>query len=428
MLDSTHKFTGRAEAYKNARPGYAPALLAWLTEKYALGPGKVVADMGSGTGIFTQALLSTGATIYAVEPNPEMRAIAEDELRGLPNFISVPRPAEATSLHEHAFDLITAAQAFHWFGPQRFNNEAERLLKPGGEVALIWNFKDESVPFVQAYADILLQYCPSFKGFGGGIKERLGEVESFFASTPETLSFDNPLVDDRAKFLTGVASSSYALKPDEPNYEAFQQALNTLFDRFAEKGYLTIANQSLVFAGRPHNPYADRIIEVVDYSPEWPLEFEKISFYLQPVLSAGVLAIEHVGSTSVPGLAAKPIIDLDLVIPSMQVFEALSKALSKLGYHYDGNKGVPGRESFSYKNLPALMQHHLYVCPQDSPELNRHLKFRDFLCTHPAEREAYGNLKKQAAAHHPHDIDAYLEEKGVLITNIYRELGLSGEG
>ena len=427
MLDSTQKFTGRAGAYRNARPGYAPALLAWLKEKYTLAPGKVIADMGSGTGIFTQSLLSTGATVYAVEPNAEMRAIAEGQFRGLPNFISVPRPAEATSLPEHAFDLITAAQAFHWFDPERFNNEAERLLKPSGEVVLIWNMKVESSPFVQAYAELLRQYCPAFKGFGGGIKERLGEVQAFFATPPETRSFDNPLVDDRTRFLTGVASSSYALKIGELNYEAFQQGLHALFDRFAKNGLLTIANQSLVFAGRPRNPYADKLIEVVDYNPDWPQEFEKIQTYLQPVLAAGVVAIEHVGSTSVPGLAAKAIIDLDLIIPSMQVFEAVCSALSALGYRYDGNKGVPGRESFSYTELPGLMQHHLYVCPQDGPELNRHLKFRDYLRTHPAASAAYGDLKKQAAAHHPHDIDAYLEEKGILITKIYRDLGLSEE-
>jgi GrpB-like predicted nucleotidyltransferase (UPF0157 family)/ubiquinone/menaquinone biosynthesis C-methylase UbiE len=427
VLDSTQKFTGRAEAYKNARPNYAPALLGWLKEKYALGPGKVVADMGSGTGIFTQALLSTGATVYAVEPNSEMRAVAEDQFRSFPNFISVPRPAEATSLPEHTFDLITAAQAFHWFDSQRFNHEADRLLKPMGEAALIWNMKVESTPFCQVYAETLRQYCPAFKGFGGGIKERLEEVEAFFASPPETKNFDHPLIDDRTTFLTGVASSSYALKSHEPGYDAFQQALNALFDRFAENSLLTIANQSLLFAGRPRNPYADRIIEVLDYNPDWPREFEKIRFHLQPVLAIGAIAIEHIGSTSVPGLAAKPVIDLDLVIPSMQVFEVISHALAQLGYHYDGNKGVPGRESFSYTDLPGLMQHHLYVCPQDSPELMRHLKFRDYLRAHSTARAAYGDLKKLAAAHHPHDIDAYLEEKGVLIAEIYQNLEFSDE-
>jgi len=424
VIDSTQKFSGRAEAYKAARPAYAPALLAWLKDKYALAPGKTVADMGSGTGIFTQALLSTGATVYAVEPNAEMRALAEEHLQAWPNFISVPRPAEATSLPEHDFDLITAAQAFHWFDPQRFNSEAERLLRPQGEAVLIWNMKDESTPLVQAYASILKTYCPAFKGFGGGIKERLGEVQAFFANPPETRNFDNPLIDDRARFLTGVASSSYALKPDEPGYEAFQQALNSLFDRFSVDGLLTIANQSLAFAGRPRNPYADKKIEVLDYNPAWPGEFEKIRTYLQPVLAAGASAIEHIGSTSVPGLAAKPVIDLDLVIPSMQAFDSVASVLAKLGYQYDGNKGIPGREAFSYKALPGLMQHHLYVCPQDSPELIRHFKFRDFLRSHPAASAAYGDLKKQAALNHPHDIDAYLAEKGTLINKIYRELGL----
>jgi GrpB-like predicted nucleotidyltransferase (UPF0157 family) len=391
VLDSTQKFTGRAKAYKNARPNYAPALLDWLKEKYALGLGKVVADMGSGTGIFTQALLSTAATVYAVEPNPEMRAVAEEQFHALPNFISVPRPAEATSLPEHGFDL------------ERFNHEADRLLKPMGEAVLIWNKKDESTPFCQAYAETLRQYCPAFKGFGGGIFERLGEVEAFFASSPETRNFDYPLIEDRSTFLTAVASSSYALKSHEPGYDAFQQALNALFDRFAENSLLTIANQSLLFAGRPRNPYADRIIEVLDYNPDWPREFEKIRFHLQPVLAIGAIAIEHIGSTSVPGLAAKPIIDLDLVIPSMQVFEAVSHTLAQLGYRYDGNKGIPGRESFSYADIPGLMQHHLYVCAQDSPELMRHLKFRDYLRTHSRARKAYGDLKKRAAAHHPHD-------------------------
>jgi GrpB-like predicted nucleotidyltransferase (UPF0157 family) len=203
--------------------------------------------------------------------------------------------------------------------------------------------------------------------------------------------------------------------------------LNTLFDRFAENSLLTIANQSLLFAGRPRNPYADKIIEVLDYNPGWPREFEKISSRLQPVLALGAIAIEHVGSTSVPGLAAKPIIDFDLVIPSMQVFEAVRYALAQLGYRYDGNKGAPGRESFSYSDIQGLMQHHLYVCPQGSPELMRHLKFRDYLRTHSRARTAYGDLKKRAAAHHPHDIDAYLEEKGVFIAEIYRKLGLSDE-
>lgn len=424
MIDSIQKFSGRAEAYQLARPAYAPALLAWLKEKYTLGPSKLVADMGSGTGIFTEALLTTGCTVYAVEPNAEMRAFAEEHLQTRPNFISVPRPAEATSLPEHEFDLITAAQAFHWFDPRRFNNEAERLLKPQGEVVLIWNMKDESTPLVQAYSAILRQYCPAFKGFGGGIKERFGEVQAFFANPPETRSFDNPLIDDRVKFLTGVASSSYALKPDESDYEAFQQALNELFDLFSMNGLLTIANQSLAFAGRPRNPYADREIEVVDYNPAWPGEFEKIQAYLQPVLADGVSAIEHVGSTSVPGLAAKPIIDLDLVISSMQTFESVLATLKTLGYQYDGNKGIPGREAFSYQALPGLMQHHLYVCPQDSPELKRHLKFRDYLRNHSEACIAYGNLKKQAAFNFPHDIDAYLTQKGTLINKIYGELGL----
>ncbi|MEA4811410.1 MAG: GrpB family protein [Anaerolineaceae bacterium] len=424
MADNSQKFSGRAASYAKARPGYAPALLTWLKESYCLEPGKTVADLGSGTGILTLELLRTGATIYAVEPNAEMRSIAEQNLSGFPHFISVHSSAEASSLPEHAFDLICAAEAFHWFDSTRFAKEAHRILKFDGQVALIWNMKDESTPFVQDYAALLNQFCPNFKGFGGGILARLDEIRLFFEGEPEVHRFDHPITKNLNNFLTGVASSSYALLQGDPQFNEFHHALKALFARYAQNGVLNIANQSLCFSGRPRNPYATETIQVCDYNAAWPQAFEAIRTRLQPVLAAGAIAIEHVGSTSVPNLAAKPIIDIDIVIPSMTMFENICLALSKLGYTYDGNKGVPDRESFSYRNLPDLMKHHLYVCAQDSPELARHLQFRDFLRRHPSERQAYAKLKKQAAAHHPHDIDGYLEEKGVLISEIYRKLGL----
>lgn len=424
MTDSTQKFDHRAQAYQQARPEYAPALLAWLQDRFCLGPGKVVADMGSGTGIFTRALLSTGATVYAVEPNREMRAIAEARLGAMPNFISVARAAEASSLPESYFDLITAAQAFHWFDRQRFSNEAARLLKPNAELALIWNIKDETTPFVKSYAELLKHYCPNFKGFAGGLGQDRHWANSFFSAPPVLVRFDHPLSTNLERFLTMVASSSYALEPEHPQHPAFNKALADLFARYAEEDTLTIPNHSIAFIGRPRDPYADRIIEVVAYDPAWPGEFEKIKAYLQPVFAAGAIAIEHVGSTAVPGLAAKPIIDIDLIIPCMANFEALQLALSKLGYQYDGNKGIPGREAFSYGGTTALMSHHLYACPQDSPELNRHLKFRDHLRAHPEACSAYAKIKQLAAAHHPHDIAAYLNEKGIFIKKIYAEIGL----
>ena len=169
-------------------------------------------------------------------------------------------------------------------------------------------------------------------------------------------------------------------------------------------------------------------VTVVPYDPRWTEEFLKIRGELDAalaVLSPAVpYRIEHVGSTSVPGLSAKPVIDLDLAIPSMGDFEAVKGALEAAGYRHEGDLGIPAREAFGYADKPGLMRHHLYVCPENSPELNRHLTFRDRLRAHPAEAEEYGRIKTEAAARHPGDMDAYIAEKSPFIEKIYRRCGL----
>ena len=135
------------------------------------------------------------------------------------------------------------------------------------------------------------------------------------------------------------------------------------------------------------------------------------------------LAIEHVGSTSVEGLAAKPIIDIDVVVASCDV-EAAIQALAGIGYNHEGNLGIPGREAFGYSGKEHLREHHLYLCPEDSPELKRHLAFRDYLREHPQAVEEYSRIKLEAAALFPHDIDGYINHKSPVIERIYKELGL----
>ena len=106
---------------------------------------------------------------------------------------------------------------------------------------------------------------------------------------------------------------------------------------------------------------------VEEYNPKWKSEFECIADELLVVLSGKIISIEHVGSTSVEGLAAKPIIDMDIVIDKN--FEEVRQALESLEYSYEGDLGVSGREAFKYENKPYLMAHHLYVCNKDNEEL-----------------------------------------------------------
>ena len=165
-----------------------------------------------------------------------------------------------------------------------------------------------------------------------------------------------------------------------------------------------------------------RPIEVVDYDPAWPALFENIAAPLRAVFADGpLLRIEHVGSTSVPGLPAKPIIDIDVVIPSRADLPEAIVRLATLGYVHQGDLGITSRESF--KRPLASPPQNLYVCAEDSPELRRHLAFRDYLRAHPDDARRYAELKRELAARHITDIDAYVDGKSEFVHGILRRAG-----
>ena len=166
-------------------------------------------------------------------------------------------------------------------------------------------------------------------------------------------------------------------------------------------------------------------VTVVPYEPRWAADFTDIRRELAEALGELADAIEHVGSTAVPGLSAKPIIDLDVVIGDYSVFPAVAKQLEKIGYIHEGDLGIPGREAFRYENKPHLRKHHLYVCPRDSRELHRHLTFRDYLRSHPEAVELYGQTKEQGAKLYPADIDGYIAWKAPCIEELYIRCGLT---
>ena len=142
---------------------------------------------------------------------------------------------------------------------------------------------------------------------------------------------------------------------------------------------------------------------IIEYQDNWPEKFKRIKNELTRVLSFEDLAIEHIGSTSVIGLAAKPIIDLDIVYYKTEQFKVIVEKLKSIGYLHNGNQGVPGREVFKrnpdYDNHPVLdsIQHHLYACHSSSIELKRHLTFRNTLRSNKDARDAYGLLKHEIA-------------------------------
>lgn len=163
---------------------------------------------------------------------------------------------------------------------------------------------------------------------------------------------------------------------------------------------------------------------VLPYDQQWPRFFEAIRAELAAALGPLALHIEHVGSTSVSGLWAKPIIDIDVVISDYAVFPAVVGALKQIGYEHEGDLGIPEREAFRYEGKTHLQKHHLYVCPQSSRELHRHLTFRDYLRTHPEAVKAYSEAKITAARLYPDSIDDYIRCKSPCIEEIYSQCGL----
>lgn len=166
-----------------------------------------------------------------------------------------------------------------------------------------------------------------------------------------------------------------------------------------------------------------RTITVVNYNPDWALEFEKIKNELEHHIKDFIISIEHVGSTSVPGLFAKPIIDIDIVIEG-EMFDKVKDELAKIEYTHIGDLGIKGREAFKHENKQHLMSHNLYVCDKNALELKRHLSLRNFLRENEDYREKYSNIKIEMAKKFPHDIDNYIIGKEPVILEIYEKCGL----
>ena len=164
-------------------------------------------------------------------------------------------------------------------------------------------------------------------------------------------------------------------------------------------------------------------VVVEKWNLKWKDEFERIVDSLGEDVIYNSVKIEHIGSTSVEGLSAKPIIDLDIVIENDK-FEIIKRLLNDKGYKHEGDLGIEGREAFSYSGKEELMTHHLYVCPKDSEELFKHITFRDFLKNNSALASEYSKVKEQAAVLYPDDIDKYMEFKSEIIEKIYKKCGL----
>lgn len=173
-----------------------------------------------------------------------------------------------------------------------------------------------------------------------------------------------------------------------------------------------------------------RKIIVESYNPKWKEEFNKAKAFYEKLLEDVNIKIEHVGSTSIEGLSAKPILDIDIIVQNEEDCKKVIKLLESMGYKHIGNLGVEGREMLKYNpNNPKInwMEHHLYVCMQGSENLINHLLLREHLRNNKESVKLYGKLKMELAYQYPYDIDLYIEGKTKFITTILKSEGMNLE-
>ena len=247
--DSTRRFSSRVHDYQRFRPGYPAAVVDLLRNECGLTQNTVVADIASGTGIFSRLLLETGTRVIGVEPNAEMRRAGEDFLAAYPVFESVEGTAEATGLPRQSVDLITTAQAAHWFDLDRTRLEFLRILKPGGWLALIWNDRRQTTRFAREYESLLVEFGTDYLEV-----RRLDEnrnVEPLFGSSSFTRKvFPNSQAFDYAGLEGRLLSSSYAPRTGDLRHEPMLQKLRCLFETYQENGRVIFEYDTQVFYGQ----------------------------------------------------------------------------------------------------------------------------------------------------------------------------------
>lgn len=237
-MDNIHKFDEMADVYSKYRPSYPCELTSKLIiEKYD--EINTICDLGSGTGILTKQIIVTGKEVFAVEPNFGMREKVEDRLNSYPNFHSINGSSSDTTLKDDSIDIITVAQAFHWFDIPEFMVEANRILKTDGKLAIIYNKGVRSEDLIGEISLISAAFCPNYKGGSGGTEKNDNLFTKVYENYEEFV-FPNPLYLNINEFLGFNLSSSYALKPGDTNYEKYISLLIRLFIKYAENGVITM--------------------------------------------------------------------------------------------------------------------------------------------------------------------------------------------
>jgi ubiquinone/menaquinone biosynthesis C-methylase UbiE len=249
-IKTARRFDDRVEDYVAYRPSYPAGVVEFLRDELGATRGAMVADVGAGTGILSGLLLKEGCVVVGVEPNDKMRNAAEALLGQHQNFWCVKGTAEATTIESASIDLVTAAQAFHWFDAERSRAEFHRILKPTGQVALLWNMRRlDSTPFLRDYERLLREFGTDYAQVNC---EQVSEerIARFFDGEFGVRSFDNFQSVDFESLRGRLLSASYVPLAGHPNFEPMLARLRQLFDAHQQDGRVVIEYDAKVYYGR----------------------------------------------------------------------------------------------------------------------------------------------------------------------------------
>ncbi|PCJ81360.1 MAG: SAM-dependent methyltransferase [Flavobacteriales bacterium] len=260
-VDSSKRFSNRVGDYVKYRPGYPAEIIPFLEKEIGLNSKWVVADIGSGTGKSAELFLKSGNTVYGIEPNDEMRNVAEEflspfkkgeshDLSEQGDFISLNGTAENTTLPDQSIDVVVAAQAFHWFDKGKTKQEFQRILKSSGWIVLLWNDrKFTNHPFAIEYEEFLLKYGTDYKKVNHRQVDDKALI-SFFEKKFNQRAFYNFQQFDFDGLKGRLTSSSYVPARGERGFDEMIDALELLFQKHQQKGKVLMEYDTRVFYGR----------------------------------------------------------------------------------------------------------------------------------------------------------------------------------
>lgn len=249
-IESTERFSSRVEAYVRHRPSYPKEVISVLQDGCRLTRQMSIADVASGTGIFTRLLLENGNRVFGVEPNEKMRRAGEEYLAEFPNFVSIAGTGEATTLPARSVHMITCAQAAHWLKREEALREFQRILEPSHYVVVVFNDRQvKEDPFAQDYEKLVVKYGTDYSAV-----QRMGRIfegEEFFASFKcEKRTLPNHQDLDYEALEGRLLSSSYAPQVSDPGHGTMLEQLRGIFEKHQRGGCIRMRYDTNIYFGK----------------------------------------------------------------------------------------------------------------------------------------------------------------------------------